>query len=128
MAVQGIRRNHTRSMAVLLLEPLVFAVLATLGFGLRGRYGLAVVAIGWVAAVSMHILASVPGPGIPLHDFERTPVPSIAATVAGTLAGAAFVVLKRGDGPLWIRMAGTAVVYLVVFVLVGLAVFAAYMM
>ena len=115
-------------MAVLLLEPLVFAVLATLGFGLRGRYGLAVVAIGWVAVVWMHILASVPGREVQLHDFERTPVPSIAATVAGTLAGAAFVVLKRGDGPLWIRMVGTVVVYLIAFVPVGLAVFIVYMM
>lgn len=115
-------------MAVLLLEALGFAVLGTAGFILRGRYGLAVVTIGWVAVLWMHILASVPGREVPLHDFERNPVPSIAGTVAGTLAGAAFVVLQRGDRPLWIRMMATAVVYLITCVTVGLAVLFAYVL
>jgi hypothetical protein len=111
-----------------LLEPLAFAVLATIAFRFGGRVGLAVAAIGWMAVRWMHILASLPAPDVPLHDFERSPVPGIAAMVAGTLAGGAFVVLQRRQGPLWLRLIATAVVYLIVAIPVSVAAFVAIMM
>lgn len=110
-----------------LLEPLVFAPLAILVYRVLGRYGLVAMAIAWVVVVWMYILASVPGPEVSLHDFERTPVPALAATVAGTLAATAFVLMKRRERPLAVRLLATAGVYLVVSMAVGIVVLLWYM-
>src|SRR5687767_15157479 len=106
-----------------LLEPLVFAVLAILVHRVLGRYGLAALAIGWVAVLSWHILASAPGPEVPLHEFEKTPVPALAATIAGTVAAAAFVFRKGRKRTLPTRMLATGGVYLFVYVAVDIVVF-----
>ena len=111
----------------LLLVPLVFAVLALLVYRVLGRYGLVAFAIAWVAGLATYILASVPGAEVPLHDFERTPVPALAATVAGTLAATAFVLMKGRERPVPIRVLATAGVYLVVSMAVGIIVLLWYM-
>ena len=111
----------------MLLVPLVFAVLAILVCRGLGRYGLVAFAIAWVAGLAMYILASAPGAEVPLHDFERTPVPALAATVAGTLATTAFVLKKGRKRPLAVRLLATAGVYLVVSMAVGIIVLLWYM-
>lgn len=113
-------------MLELLLPPLVFAVLANL-VSPYGRPWLAAIAIAWVAVLSARILASVPGPEVPLHSFERTPVPELLAVLAATLAATVFVSTQRRKRNLPVRVLVTAGVYLLVFVPVGLAVFFWYM-
>lgn len=101
-----------RTLTEFLLATLVFAVLAVLGHRWRGPPALVVLALGWMAAVSVRILATVPGPEVSLHDFERTPVPALAAVVAGTVAATAFVWTRKTARPPAIRVLSTAGVYL----------------
>lgn len=97
-----------------LLVPLVFAALAVLSCRVLGRCGLIALAIGWVAVLSWYILASAPGPEVPLHDFEKTPVPALAGALAGTVAATGFLLTKGRKRPLPVRLLATAGVYLVV--------------
>jgi hypothetical protein len=111
----------------LLLVSLSFAALANLVYRVLGRYGLVALAIAWVMGMAMYILASLPGPEVPLHDFERTPVPALAATVAGTLAATAFVWMMGRKRPAPVRVLVTAGVYLAVFTAVVIIVLLWYM-
>jgi hypothetical protein len=107
----------------LLAEPLAFAGLVTLAHRLLGRWGALMMAAGWMTARIAHILATIPGPEVPLHDFERDPVPELLAVLAGSLAATAFAVIYKGNRPLPARGMMTAGVYLLVYLLAGIPAF-----
>jgi hypothetical protein len=56
-----------------------------------------VIAGVWVAVIATYVVGSLPSPEAHVHSFERSPAPGIAATVAGALAGAAVIILRRGS-------------------------------
>lgn len=111
-----------RSTTEFLLAPLVFAILAAQASRRFGRRGLIVLALMWMAALSAWILASVPGPEVPLHDFERTPAPALFATFAGTAAATMFAIRRRRTSSLPMRIPAMTAVYLTLAVLVDVAV------
>jgi hypothetical protein len=80
-------------------------------------------AVGWVGGLSAYIMASVPGPEIPLHDFERNPASALLAMLAGTVAATAFASARQREWSVPARVLATAAVYLIVAVPVGIAVF-----
>ena len=112
------------ALAVLLGPSILFAVLALLGYSFRGRRAVLVVAVLWVGAVSAYVVASLPPAEMPVHDFERSPAPGIAATVAGTVAGAWAVVRDRGrEAKAAVRGLHAAIAYTVASAVVGVATF-----
>ncbi|HEX8673548.1 MAG TPA: hypothetical protein VF710_16750 [Longimicrobium sp.] len=103
-----------RSATEFLLAPLAFAVLALLAHRVVGRRGVVALALAWAAALTAYIIASVPGPEVALHSFERTPLPALAATISGTLAATTLVLRRTGSRPWPARLAAMTGVYLLV--------------
>ncbi len=97
----------------------MFATLALLTSRRFGRAGVIVLALVWAAVSSVLILASVPGPEVPLHDFERSPVPDLLGMLAGTAAATAFAMRPRQPPSVPLRILAVTAVYLAVAVLVG---------
>jgi hypothetical protein len=117
-----------RTTAEFLLAPLLFAALITFANRLLGRYGALVLAAGWAGALSAYILASAPGPDVPLHAFEKTPVPALLATFAATAAATAFACTRSETWRPPVTWLATAVVYLAVAIPVDIAALLFYMM
>jgi hypothetical protein len=104
-----------RSATEFLLAPPAFAVLALLAHRVLGRRGVVALALGWTAALSAYIFASVPGPAAALHSFERTPLPALVATISGTLAATILLLRRRTGGRPWpARVAAMTGVYMLV--------------
>jgi hypothetical protein len=102
-----------------LLAPAAFAVLAVLTHRASDGRGVVAVAAAWAALLSAYILASVPGSGVPLHSFERTPLPALIATISGTLVATVLLLRRIGTWPLSAALIATTGVYLLVATLVG---------
>jgi hypothetical protein len=108
-----------RSASEFLLAPLAFAVLAVLTHRVLGRRGVVALAVAWTAALSAYICASVPGPEVALHSFERTPLPAIIATTCGTFAATTLLLRGPSSRPLPASLAAITGVYLLVAIPVG---------
>ena len=108
-----------RSTTEFLLASLAFAVLALLTHRVLGRRGVVAFAVAWTAALSAYIFASVPGPEVALHSFERTPLPALIATISGTLAATTLLLRRTGSRPWPATLATMTGVYLVVAIPVG---------
>ena len=105
-----------RSATEFLLAPLAFAVLALLTHRVLGRRGVVALALAWTVALSAYIFASVPGPEVALHSFERTPLPALIATISGTLAAMTLLVRRTGSQPWPASLVAMTGVYLLVAV------------
>jgi hypothetical protein len=101
-----------RSTTEFLLAPPAFAILAVLTHRVLGRRGVVALAVAWTAALSAHIFASVPGPEVALHSFERTPLPALIATISGTLAATTLLPRSTASRPWPASLAAMTGVYL----------------
>jgi hypothetical protein len=108
-----------RTATEFLLAPVVFAALAVLTHRAVGARGVVALAAVWAAMLSAYILASVPGSDVPLHSFERTPLPALIATVSGTVVATVLLLRRIGTWPLSAALIATTGVYLLVAVPVG---------
>jgi peptidoglycan/LPS O-acetylase OafA/YrhL len=108
-----------RSVTELLLAPLVFALLALLAHRVGGRRGVVALAVAWTAALSAYIFASVPGPEVALHSFERTPLPALTATIGGTLAATALQLRRARHRPWPASLVAMTGVYLLAAIPAG---------
>lgn len=104
------------------MAPLAFAITAMLTHRMLGRRGVVAIAVAWAAALSAYILASVPGPGVALHSFERTPLPALTASIGGTLAATLLLFRRPTARPWSASLVATTGVYLLIAIPVGIAV------
>lgn len=100
------------------VAPIVFAILATLASRRVEPRALIVLGVFWVTALTTWTLASVPGPEVSLHDFERNSGPVLLATLAGTAAAVAFAIRMR-TASLPLALVSVAVMYFLSSIVVG---------
>ena len=74
---------------------LLFSAAAVVVQQRLGRRGLAAWAGIWFLALSWHAVAAVPSHNLPLHDFERSPLPGVAMALGSTTAAAVVVLVSK---------------------------------
>jgi uncharacterized protein len=87
------RTALVRTTVEFFLAPFIFSGVVLLAWRLGNRTAVLFAAFAWVAALWVYIFASVPGPEVPLHDFEKSPIPGLLAGIGGSVV--ALLVLLR---------------------------------
>ena len=80
-----------RTVFALLLPSLLFAALALPVRARFGRRGVIAFALAWLAMAAVVIFATLPPASRQLHDFERSPLPALLGTIAGTTVAVALL-------------------------------------
>src|SRR5688572_26002572 len=79
---------------LIVVAPGAFAMLMLCARKLGGVRAAAGFSIVWLAAACAVVFLTLPPADMPLHSFERSPVPGIVASLTGTLAGLSWTFWK----------------------------------
>ena len=106
LRVRAANNDQEESLRVelFLLLGLPAMVFGAIGPTIRTRFGVTgLVFLGGASFVAVFIFAMValPSADLQVHDFERSPLPGLAAAAAGPIAGVT-VLIRRGQAQRWV--------------------------